>query len=102
MSDDIKTIQPDELEAKLENEDSIDLIDVREDEEIAQGKIPQAKHIRLSELPERYQELDTDKSYAVICRSGRRSHKACEFLEEKGLDVRNMVGGMLKWQGHVE
>ena len=34
----------------------------------------------------------------VICRSGGRSARACEFAAEQGLDTVNVVGGMLAWE----
>ena len=48
----------------------------------------------LSELADRYQELELDQPYYVICKSGRRSARACQFLEEQGYDVTNVQGGM--------
>ena len=48
----------------------------------------------LSELADRYQELEKDQPYYVICKSGRRSARACQFLEEQGYDVTNVQGGM--------
>lgn len=102
MSDTVQIIQPEQLDGMIKNNEDVFVIDVREDEEIMIGKIPNAKHIRLSEIPERYEELDTSKEYVVVCRSGRRSEKATEFLQEKGFKAKNMIGGMLKWQGDVE
>jgi rhodanese-related sulfurtransferase len=34
----------------------------------------------------------------VICRSGVRSLRACEFLADRGVDVVNVAGGTLAWQ----
>lgn len=79
-------------------EHSFSFIDVREDEEFASGSIPGAIHIPLGELPERLAELDRDKEYIMVCRSGARSGRATEFLEQEGFDARNMVGGMLAWE----
>ncbi|MFC7393573.1 rhodanese-like domain-containing protein [Scopulibacillus cellulosilyticus] len=102
MADEIQIIQPKQLENMLNNKEDVCVIDVREDEEVQAGKIPEAMHIRLSEIPEKYQDLDNGKNYVMVCRSGRRSEKAAEFLQDKGFKVKNMVGGMIKWQGNVE
>lgn len=91
-----------ELQQKLENGETLHLIDVREDDEVANGIIPGAVHIPLGEVPERMTELDKATPYVLICRSGGRSGRAAEFLEAQGYDVTNMVGGMLNWQGDVE
>lgn len=100
--DPIKTITSKELEQLLEKDQSISLIDVREDDEIAQGKIPQAKHIRLAEVPDQKEELAKDVKHFIICRSGGRSGRACEYLQSLGYDVVNVEGGMLDWEGEVE
>lgn len=98
----IKTITPEELEERLmTNDETLQVVDVREDEEVEAGKIKEAVHIRLSEIPERLDELDQSKQIVAVCRSGRRSEKAAEFLQSQGYDVLNMVGGMLKWTGEV-
>lgn len=98
----MKTILPEELQAKIETGEQINLIDVREEDEVATGIIPGAKHIPLGLVEFKYQDLDKSKEYVLICRSGGRSGKACQFLEEQGYHVTNMSGGMLEWQGEVE
>jgi rhodanese-related sulfurtransferase len=42
--------------------------------------------------------LPTDKPIIFICRSDKRSGKACDAVEPTGLKVFNMEGGMLAWQ----
>lgn len=98
----IQSITSDELERLLENDRSISIIDVREDEEVALGKIPEAKHIRLRELPDRFNELDRNKRHYIICHAGVRSYHACQYLQNLGFDVVNVEGGMSNWQGEVE
>ena len=98
----MKEITTTELQHQLENGTVPNMIDVREDEEVAQGMIQGAVHIPLGELPERLDEIDKSKSYIMICRSSGRSGRACEYLEAQGYDVTNMVGGMLDWHGEVE
>ncbi|MDF1509401.1 rhodanese-like domain-containing protein [Robertmurraya sp. DFI.2.37] len=97
----IKTITTEELEQKIENGEELLLIDVREDEEVAQGMIQGAKHIPMGQIPLHLDKLDKDKEYIFICRSGRRSENVCYYLQEQGYKVRNMVGGMLEWSGEV-
>lgn len=96
----MKMITPEEVQKRLENGEDLHLIDVREDDEVAQGMIPQATHIRMSEIPEHLDELDKDKEYIIVCRSGGRSGKVTDFLTEKGYErATNMTGGMLAWEG---
>ncbi|NLP51399.1 rhodanese-like domain-containing protein [Bacillus sp. RO1] len=98
----IQTITTDELKKKLDAGEELYLVDVREDEEIEMGKIKQAEHIRMGDIPENLDKLDKNKEYIVICRSGRRSENVCHYLQDQGYKVRNMVGGMLEWEGDVE
>lgn len=85
----------------LRHETNVEVLDVREAHEVAAGKIPGARHIPLGQLFARLNELDQNKIYIVVCHSGGRSALACEWLSERGFRVKNMVGGMLNWEGEV-
>lgn len=99
----IKTITPEEVKSRLENDETLYLIDVREDEEVAEGMIPEAVHIRMGEIPEHLDHIDKENEYIFICRSGGRSHRVCEYLMAIGYpNVVNMTGGMLKWDGELK
>src|SRR6478672_4360472 len=102
MMGDIPVITTDELQQKLEAGEKFELVDVREDEEVAEGMIPGAKHIRMMEIPANLDYFDRNKEYTIICRSGSRSENVCYYLRDQGYKVRNMVGGMLRWRGKVE
>ncbi|GIN38837.1 MULTISPECIES: rhodanese-like domain-containing protein [Heyndrickxia] len=92
-------ITPDELKEKLEKGEKLNLIDVREADEVAEGMIPEAKHIPMGEIPESLDQLDQNVEYIMICRSGGRSARVCQFLQDNGYKVVNMEGGMLNWTG---
>ena len=98
----MKEITPVEVQELLESGEQLNLVDVREDDEVAEGIIPGAIHIPLGEVIERVGELDKSKPYIIICRSGGRSGRATGFLEEAGYDAANMTGGMLEWEGATE
>lgn len=98
----MKELTTGEVLEKLENKETLHLIDVREDEEVAQGIIPTAEHIPLGQIPEKMQELDKDTTYIMVCRSGGRSGNATQFLEQNGYQAINMAGGMLDWNGPTE
>lgn len=95
-------ILPNEVEQLLKEDQTISVLDVREDGEVAAGKIPGTQHIPLGQVLTRTGELDPDKEYIIVCRSGNRSSLACEWLTEKGFKVKNMTGGMSNWTGHIE
>ncbi|MBA2871805.1 rhodanese-related sulfurtransferase [Anoxybacillus calidus] len=99
--EEIKEITTEELKKKLESGEKLNLIDVREDEEVAHGMIPGAKHIKMGDIPNRLDEFNKEEEYIFICRSGARSGNVCRYLQELGYNVRNMVGGMLAWDGEV-
>jgi rhodanese-related sulfurtransferase len=100
--DSIKTITTDELMKKLEQGEDLHLVDVREDEEVAEGMIPSAKHVKMGDIPESVAQFKKDKEYIFICRSGRRSENVCHFMNDQGFKVVNMEGGMLEWTGKTE
>ena len=81
-------------------------IDVRSQAEIEEGKIPQAGigyDWNSGEFHDNFDQLDPEKSYLFICRSGNRSMQACLFLQSQGFEnVYNLKGGMMNWQGAKE
>ncbi len=78
------------------------LVDVREDSEVAEGTIPGALHIPLGDLPDRRAELDPGRTVALFCRSGGRSGRGGEYLVEAGFaDVVNLEGGILAFSGDL-
>ena len=78
--------------------DSVQLVDVREAEELSDGMIPGAQHIALGSVPYRYEELDRSRPVVVVCRSGRRSAAAADHLVHAGFMADTMAGGMIEWQ----
>ncbi|WHX98768.1 rhodanese-like domain-containing protein [Neobacillus sp. DY30] len=91
-----------EVETKLNGGTKLNIIDVREVDEVGSGKIPGAENIRLGLIEFRMHELDKAKEYIIVCRSGGRSARAVQFLEYHGYNVINMIGGMMSWEGKVE
>jgi len=96
----IKEVTPKEVEKTKDDPNTV-LIDVREDQEVQQGMIEGAKHIPLGDIPNEADNLDKSKDYVLVCRSGKRSMNAAEYLNEQGFKTANMTGGMLKWDGEV-
>ncbi len=98
----MKEIITKQLAEKRMNDSSISIIDVREDEEVAEGIIPGAKHIPMGEIPQRLDEIDKDSINYIICRSGGRSRNVSLFMEEQNYNVVNVDGGMLAWEEDTE
>ena len=71
------------------------ILDVRTQEEWNDGHIDGAKHIVLSLVPVKIDEIKSwKKPIIAVCRSGARSGQATQFLQQHGVDVIN--GG--PWQ----
>lgn len=97
-----QTIYPTEVMERVSKGEKLNLVDVREHEEVAQGMIPGAKHIPLQELTSRYTEINRGEEIIFVCRSGNRSGMACQFLANLGYQrVKNLAGGMNYWQEDV-
>lgn len=76
------------------------LLDVRQDFEYAEGRLPGATLIPLPELAERAGELDPALPVVVYCRSGKRSLAAANLLIGLGFhDVVSVQGGIQAWEG---
>jgi rhodanese-related sulfurtransferase len=74
------------------------LLDVREPDEWADAHIAGATWIPLGDLDRRYEELDPRTHWVAYCHVGSRSAQAAYFLQDAGLHVANMVGGIAAWE----
>ena len=97
----MKQMTAKEVETLLNEGKKLNIIDVREVDEVVAGKIPDAVNMPLGLVEFRMHELDKSKEYIMVCRSGGRSGRATQFLESYGFNVINMTGGMLAWEGKV-
>ena len=79
---------------KLYQKESLSVLDVREVEEFETLHLEGARNLPLSQLADTYEQLDKTQPYYVICKSGIRSARACQFLAEHGYEVVNVQGGM--------
>ncbi len=94
-------ITVEQLKARLDRGDDIFILDVREPREFEIVNLG-APLIPLSELPEKYTELDPSKEIIVHCKMGGRSAKAAAFLRQHGFkDVKNLVGGIDAWTQRI-
>ncbi|WP_027964394.1 rhodanese-like domain-containing protein [Halalkalibacillus halophilus] len=99
MDNEVREVSPEELEKDLDGAQKYNIVDVRETEEVETGMIPGAKHLSLGTLPEHVEGFNKEEEYVMVCRSGRRSHNACLFLQEHGIKAYNLQSGMLDWTG---
>ena len=79
---------------QLYQNDQLSLVDVREVDEFEALHLEGVRNFPLSQLTDTFEQLDKDNLYYVICKSGIRSARACQFLAEQGYEVINVQGGM--------
>jgi adenylyltransferase/sulfurtransferase len=92
-----------ELKRRLDRQEKVLILDVRNPEECQICRIPGSTLIPLPELPQRFHELDRDREIIVHCKSGMRSLKAQNFLREKGFGkIINLKGGILAWADKID
>lgn len=99
-----KDIDPEEAKELMEGPDTV-VIDVRTPQEWEEGIIPGALKMNImdQDFAEKITELDKDKKYLMVCRSGNRSGKACQYMSSIGFThLYNLDGGMLDWDGETE
>lgn len=84
---------------ELHNAAPPQVIDVREPREFKQGHIPQARLVSLATILSQPLDLPLDCPIVLVCRSGRRSARAAQYLYSRGYArVAVLRGGMLAWQ----
>ncbi len=93
-----ENLSPAEVKQKLDAEENVFVLDVRQPEEYAQGYVPTAYLLPLGEIEQRLDEVPRDKPVIVVCKSGGRSARASQTLEDNGFDnILNMPGGTMAW-----
>ncbi|MFM8524659.1 MAG: rhodanese-like domain-containing protein [Cyanobacteriota bacterium] len=104
-----KLIQPRELRERLTAGEVIQLVDVREDEELRLARLREpVLHLPLSRseewIPGLAEQLRREQPVAVICHAGVRSwHLACWLIDTQGYEeVWNVQGGIDAWSLEVD
>jgi adenylyltransferase/sulfurtransferase len=93
-----------ELKDRLDRGEDLQLIDVREDNEVAIARIPNTIHIPLAEVVSRMAEIDPKRDTVVHCKAGVRSARAIEALRRSGFEgnLTNLKGGITAWSNEVD
>jgi rhodanese-related sulfurtransferase len=74
------------------------VLDVRDHEEWAAGRIAGTVHVPLPELVARQDEVPEQLPLIVVCRSGSRSAWAVQMLVRGGYRASNLAGGLQAWE----
>jgi adenylyltransferase/sulfurtransferase len=93
-----------ELKQRLDKGDDIQIIDVREDNEVATARIPDSVHIPLAQVLNRMNEIDPNRETVVHCKMGGRSARAIDALQRSGFKgtLINLKGGIIGWSNEVD
>ncbi len=97
----MNTITVEELKARMDAGEQLNIVDVREPHEHAEFNIGGILHPigRIQTMDVDELENLKDKEVIFYCRSGNRSGQACMFAETMGFtNVVNVTGGMLAWR----
>ncbi|MFT6501904.1 MAG: adenylyltransferase/sulfurtransferase [Crocinitomicaceae bacterium] len=94
---------PAELSEKLNANNDLVLLDIRESYELEICQIG-GLHIPMGDISTRVNEINSDFEVAVLCRSGKRAEAVANFLEaEAGMKkVTIVAGGILAWINTVD
>ncbi|HEU4871899.1 MAG TPA: rhodanese-like domain-containing protein [Pyrinomonadaceae bacterium] len=93
-----------ELKQRLDKGDDIQIIDVREDNEVATARIPDSVHIPLAQVLNRMNEIDPNRETVVHCKMGGRSARAIDALQRSGFKGKliNLKDGIIGWSNEVD
>ncbi|MDR1460988.1 MAG: molybdopterin-synthase adenylyltransferase MoeB [Campylobacteraceae bacterium] len=100
----VKNISAEELKQKIDNNEKINIIDVREKDEFDIAHIRGSRLIPLSEISARKSEIDIKIPTVVLCKSGIRSAYAIKKLKKdefKG-ELLNLEDGILAWARKID
>ena len=74
------------------------ILDVRDEDEVEQFRVPGSVHLPLGQLRNRLKELPRDREIWVHCGMGQRSYYAVRVLRHHGFQARNLTGAMKLYQ----
>ena len=77
----------------LPRDGSLNLVDVRTEEEYRSGHLEGFQNIPVDQLREHLSELDPQKPVRLVCQSGLRSYLACRILSQNGFTCSHLAGG---------
>jgi adenylyltransferase/sulfurtransferase len=81
----------------------IKVVDVREEFEYEIAKVAGVPLLPMSQLQQRFTELDPNTQYYLMCKVGARSHQAMQFLRQQGFKyVKNVEGGINAWSEQID
>lgn len=101
----VDEVSPETVKQKLDESDA-QIIDIRPPDEYADGHIPGAINIPMSQLPQQIDEIEWSDDVTVVCPIGQSSVQAAKLIGSyEGADadaVKSMKGGYREWKYELE
>ncbi|WP_144905509.1 rhodanese-like domain-containing protein [Halobellus captivus] len=103
----VAEISPEEVKRKLDENERVQIIDIRSPMEFATGHIPGAVNVPMHELPRRIDEIDWGDDVVVACPIGQSSIQAARLIGSyegvsETASVKSMSGGYQAWTYDLE
>lgn len=96
---DIETISSENLWTLFHENNAPNVIDIREPREFENGHIPNAQLVPLPSILSGEEILPKEDEIILVCRTGRRSRLAANYLLENGYSkLRILNGGIVSWE----
>ena len=94
----VKQLSATELMNKIQQNEKLFLLDVREPHEFQYAHITDSILIPLNQIPNGLDDLDPQQEIVVICHHGMRSQQAANYLVQSGYkNIANLTGGIDAW-----
>ena len=97
----IDEVSAEEVRRRLGRGDRVQILDVREPDEVEHGMVPGARHLSRAHFESRVEDVIPDKDTEVVtyCAAGVRSAFAAKTLKDLGYSkVASMAGGFTRWK----
>lgn len=91
----VNSIDTEDLDALIDNQEDINIVDIRDIQEHQAGTIKGAENFPLDEIREMLEDIPADKKTIVFCEYGLRGYVAARILMQSGFEeVYNLNGGL--------
>ena len=103
----VDEVTPDDVRRKIDTDEDVQIVDIRQPEDYAEGHIPGAVNIPMPDLPRRVQDHEWGNEIVVACPVGQSSLQAARLLQSyEGVDedahVASLAGGYADWEYELE
>jgi rhodanese-related sulfurtransferase len=90
-------VQPERVADWLQEDPTLEVVDVREAHEREAGHIGGTRHLSFTELPAHAQSFSQERPIVFYCRVGARSEMAAQAFRAAGFEAYSMSGGLVRW-----